>query len=75
MVEVTTERFAAFVHVGLQEGYALLSDNDFHLLPGETRRLDVLSAEVPEDQIAARLFARSLIDSRRGAAAAGPDRP
>jgi len=81
VVEVTAERFAAFVHVGLREGYALFSDNDFHLLPGETRRIDVLSAEVPlapgrsgarpgEDQIAARLFARSLIDSRRSATAA-----
>jgi len=87
-VEVTAERFAAFVHVGLREGYALFSDNDFHLLPGETRRIDVLSAEVPlaptgrsgarpgEDPIAARLFARSLIDSRGGAVAeARADRP
>jgi beta-mannosidase len=67
VVEVTAKRFAAFVHVGLHEGYALFSDNDFHLLPRETRRIEVLSAEVAEDQIASRLFARSLIDSRRGA--------
>jgi beta-mannosidase len=70
VVNVTAERFAAFVHVGLDEGYALFSDNDFHLLPGETRRIEVLSTEVPEDQIAARLFARSLIDSRQGSATA-----
>jgi hypothetical protein len=69
VVEITARRFAAFVHVGLREGYALFSDNDFHLLPGETRRIEVLSSEVPDDQIAARLFARSLIDSRPGAAA------
>jgi beta-mannosidase len=68
VVNVSAERFAAFVHVGLDEGYALFSDNDFHLLPGESRRIEVLSAEVPEDQIVARLFARSLIDSRQGSA-------
>ncbi len=47
VVEVTAKRFAAFVHVGLEGGYALLSDNDFHLLPGQTRRVEVLSAEIP----------------------------
>jgi len=77
IVEITAKRFAAFVHVGLREGYALFTDNDFHLLPGETRRIEVVSSEVPDDQIGARLFARSLIDSRGGAAPteARPDRP
>jgi beta-mannosidase len=70
VVDVAATRFAAFVHVGLREGYALFSDNDFHLLPGETRRIEVLSSEVPDGQVAAQLFARSLIDSRRGATAA-----
>ena len=77
VVEVTAERFAAFVHIGLREGYALFTDNDFHLLSGETRRMEVVSSEVPDDQIGARLFARSLIDSRREATATEgrPDRP
>jgi len=77
VVEVTAKRFAAFVHVGVRDGYTLFTDNDFHLLPGETRRVEVVSSEVPDDQIDARLFARSLIDSRRGATAAErrPDRP
>jgi hypothetical protein len=76
VVDVTATRFAAFVHVGLRESYALFSDNDFHLLPGETRRIEVLSSEVPEGQVASRLFARSLIDSR-GPTATGarPEQP
>jgi beta-mannosidase len=77
VVDLVAEGFAAFVHVGLRESYALFSDNDFHLLPGQPRTIEVLSAEVPEDQIAGRLFAWSLIDSRRGAAGAEvrPGRP
>lgn len=77
MVEITAKRFAAWVHVGLRDGYALFSDNDFHLLPDETRRIEVVSSEVPDGQIGARLFARSLIDSRGGAAAteARPGQP
>jgi hypothetical protein len=77
VVEVTATRFAAFVHVGVRDGYALFSDNDFHLLPGETHRVEVVSSEVPDDRIGARLFARSLIDTRRGATATEgrPDRP
>ena len=71
VVEVKAARFAAFVHVDLREGYALFSDNDFHMLPGETRRIEVLSTELPADQFTARLFARSLIDSRRETATAG----
>lgn len=63
VVEVSAERFAAFVQLGIKDGYAEFSDNFFHLLPGETRSIGVLSAEVPEDQIAARLFVKSLIDS------------
>jgi len=76
VVEVTAQRFAAFVHVGVRDGYALFTDNDFHLLPGDTRRVEVVSSEVPEDQVGARLFARSLIDSRGGATATEgqPDR-
>jgi beta-mannosidase len=64
VVEVSARRFAAFVHVGVRDGYALFTDNDFHLLPGETRRLEVVSSEVSSDEIGARLFARSLIDTR-----------
>jgi hypothetical protein len=76
VVDVTAQRFAAFVHVGVRDGYALFSDNDFHVLPGETRRLEVVSSDVPDDEVGARLFARSLIDSRGGAIAEGrPDRP
>ena len=72
VVEVKAARFAAFVHVGLREGYALFSDNDFHMLPGETRRIEVLSTELPADQFTTRLFARSLIDSRGATSASSP---
>ncbi len=64
VVEVTAERFAAFVHVGVRDGYALFTDNDFHLLPGETRRLEVVSSEVADVELGPRLFVRSLIDAR-----------
>jgi beta-mannosidase len=76
VVEVTARRFAAFVHVGVRGGYARFTDNDFHLLPGETRRVEVVSSEVPDDEIGSRLFVRSLIDSRSGAttAEAPPER-
>ncbi len=65
LVEVGAERFAAFVRLGLRDDAAVFSDNGFHLRPGETRTVELLSYGVPAQQVAERLFARSLIDSRR----------
>jgi beta-mannosidase len=74
VVEVTAKRFAAFVHVGVRDGYALFTDNDFHLLPGETRKVEVVSSEIPDEEIGARLFLRTLIDAR-GTAEGEPTAP
>jgi beta-mannosidase len=65
VIDVTAERFAAFVHLGLTEGSARLSDNGFHLLPGETRTIEVLPSDALPDRLAERLRVRSLVDTRQ----------
>jgi len=62
-ITLTAKRFAAYVELGVQNGYARFSDNYFHLLPGETKTVCVISSEVPPKELARGLFARSLIDS------------
>ena len=62
-VDISVENVAFFVELGLNEGYARLSDNYFLLLPRETRRVRVLESEVPWEAFADRLFTRSLIDA------------
>lgn len=63
VVTVAAEGFAAFVELGLAGGYARFSDNYFHLLPGEARRVRVLEAEPPGAGLAGRLYVRSLVDA------------
>jgi beta-mannosidase len=64
-VGLAAKRFAAFVHLGLSEGSARFSDNGFHLLPGDARRVEVLSSDALPEQLEERLRVRSLIDTRR----------
>jgi beta-mannosidase len=64
-IGLVAKRFAAFVHLGLSEGSARFSDNGFHLLPGDARRIEVLSSDALPEQLAERLRVRSLIDTRR----------
>lgn len=63
MITLTAERFAAYVELGLREGYAQFSDNFFHLLPGETRTVSVVSSEVAREEFNKDLFVSSLIDT------------
>ena len=65
LVTVSAQRFAAFVELGLEGGYARFSDNYFHLLPGETKELRLLEATLPAGEIPGRLYARSLVDTYR----------
>jgi beta-mannosidase len=60
VVTVKAEHFAAYVELDLSEGYARISDNYFHLLPGEERRVEVVESEVPEEELIERLRVKSL---------------
>jgi hypothetical protein len=51
------------VELGVRDSYARFSDNYFHLLPGETRTVYVVSSEVPPRELKKGFFVRSLIDS------------
>jgi beta-mannosidase len=62
-VTVRAQRFAAFVELGVQDGYARFSDNDFHLLPGAERRIRVVESAEATDELRERIFVRSLVDS------------
>lgn len=62
-ITLSADRFAAYVELGVSDSYARFSDNYFHLLPGETRTVEVISSEVPDKTFKARFFVRSLIDS------------
>ena len=62
-VVLTAKRFAAYVELGVDDSYARFSDNYFHLLPGETKTVYVISFEVPDKELRKSLFVRSLIDT------------
>ena len=63
---VSAERFAAYVELGLKDMYARFSDNYFHLLPGEERTVEILDAGLSDEEVAGRLYAKSLVDSYTG---------
>ena len=65
IVTVSADGFAAYVALGLKNGYARFSDNYFHLLPGETRRVEVIEAEVPDQEFRKQFLLKSLVDSYR----------
>jgi beta-mannosidase len=64
-VSVSADNFAAYVTLGLKDSYARFSDNYFHLLPGETKEIEVLEAEVSNREVRRQLYVNSLIDSYR----------
>jgi beta-mannosidase len=63
LVTVSAERFAAYVELGLKNGYARFSDNYFHLLPGETRRVQIVECGISAEQVRRQLYVKSLLDS------------
>jgi beta-mannosidase len=62
-ITLSTEKFAAFVELGVMDSYARFSDNYFHLIPGETKTVYVISSEVPDKEFRKRFFVRSLTDT------------
>ena len=63
LVTVAAERFAAYVELGLKNGYARFSDNYFHLLPGETKCVQVVESSVCAEEVRRQLYVKSLLDS------------
>ncbi len=62
-VTLATERFAAFVELGLAEDYARFSDNYFHLLPGESKKIQFVECNLTEEEIQRRFYVKSLFHS------------
>lgn len=65
VITVRAEGFAAYVEVGLKHGYARFSDNYFHLLPGESKRVTVFQYDASVEDLATGLYVKSLFDSYR----------
>ncbi|UCE08334.1 MAG: hypothetical protein JSW07_10070, partial [bacterium] len=63
IVNISVERFAAYVELGLKESYALFSDNYFHLLPGKTKTVKIMESEVPDTELMKQFYVKSLVDS------------
>jgi hypothetical protein len=70
-VTVRARRFAAFVELGVRDGYSRFSDNDFHLIPGAERRIRVVESPLSARELRDRVVARSLVD----VAGAGTEEP
>ncbi|NWG13013.1 MAG: glycoside hydrolase family 2 protein [Acidobacteria bacterium] len=62
IVTLSAQRFAAFVELGLKNGYVRFSDNYFHLLPGAPRRIEVVEPNITESELRGQLYLRSLAD-------------
>ncbi|MFC1619587.1 glycoside hydrolase family 2 protein [Candidatus Neomarinimicrobiota bacterium] len=62
-ITIDADYLAAYVALGLENSYARFSDNYFHLLPGETKEIEVLEAEVSDREVRRQLYVNSLIDS------------
>lgn len=60
---LSAKRFAPYVELGLENSYARFSDNFFHLLPGETKTVYVISSEVSGNETKKQLYVRSLINT------------
>lgn len=54
--------FAAFVELGVQNEYARFSDNYFHLLPGEARKIELLECDMAVNEVVSKLYITSLSD-------------
>ena len=62
-IDLTAAYFTAYVELGLREGYALFSDNFFHLWPGEAKKVWVVRSETPQDELRRQLYVRNLVDT------------
>ncbi|MFC1481378.1 glycoside hydrolase family 2 protein [Candidatus Neomarinimicrobiota bacterium] len=62
-VIVRADQFAAYVALGLNQGYARFSDNFLHLLPGEEREFRVTEYAGSQRRLKEQLFVMSLVDS------------
>jgi beta-mannosidase len=62
-VIVRADQFAAYVALGLKQGYARFSDNFFHLLPGEERELRLVEYEGSQRRLKEQLRVMSLANS------------
>lgn len=65
-IDLRAQHFAPYVELGVKDSYARFSDNYFHLVPGETKTVFVVSSELPQRETKDRLFVRSLIDTYTG---------
>jgi beta-mannosidase len=65
-IDIKSKYFAPYVEIGLTDSYARFSDNYFHLNPGETRTVYIISSEAPLEKIKDKLFVRSLYDTYTG---------
>ncbi|MFC1483512.1 glycoside hydrolase family 2 protein [Candidatus Neomarinimicrobiota bacterium] len=63
VITISTERFAAYVQLGLERGYARFSDNFFHLLPGEERKVRTVEYMGTTKELREQLHISSLTDS------------
>jgi beta-mannosidase len=63
VVAISAERFAAYVELGLANGYVRFSDNYFHLLPGESKKLQIVECNLTEEQVQQRFYVKSLFHS------------
>jgi beta-mannosidase len=62
-INVTAEKIALFVELGLKNSYARFSDNYFLLLPGETRNIQIKESEVTIEEFENRFYMKSLVDA------------
>lgn len=63
IVNISAERFAAYVELGLKESYTRFSDNYFHLLPEKTKAVKIIESEVSDTELMKQLYVKSLVDS------------
>lgn len=66
VVTLAAERFAAFVEMGLAEGYARFSDNYFYLLPGEPKKVQIVECNLTEQEVRRQFYVKSLFHSYAG---------
>jgi beta-mannosidase len=65
-IDLKAQRFAPYVELEVKDSYARFSDNYFHLLPGETKTVYVITSELSSAETKSRLFVRSLVDTYTG---------
>ncbi len=59
-IALSAERFACFVELGLVNSYARFSDNYFHLLPGNTKKIRILENHPSLEDVRQQIRVKSL---------------